>query len=130
MLPNQHQKKLEKFPLSRTRFCIIDPLVSSNCHKEPNGNKKEDTLIVVLTLQFTDVKYKVFIKGVTTTNEKYILHGISGSASPGEVVALMGPSGCGKTSLLSLLGGRISDNAVEGLVTYNDETYNKSLKRR
>jgi ABC-type lipoprotein export system ATPase subunit len=43
---------------------------------------------------------------------------------------MMGPSGCGKTTLLSIHGGRINNNAVEGSVTYNDETYNKSLKRR
>jgi ABC-type multidrug transport system ATPase subunit len=84
----------------------------------------------VLVLQFTDVKYKILIKSVTSTNEKYILNGISGYASPGQVVAMMGPSGCGKTTLLSILGGRTGNNAVEGSVTYNDETYNKSLKRR
>lgn len=94
------------------------------------NTKKEITLIVVLILQFTDVKYKVLIKGVASTNEKCILNGISGSARPGEVVAMMGPSGCGKTTLLSILGGRVRNNAIEGSVTYNDEKYNKSLKRR
>jgi ABC-type multidrug transport system ATPase subunit len=84
-----------------------------------------------LVFQFTDVKYKVVIKGVISTNEKCILNGISGYASPGQVKAMMGPSGCGKTTLLSIHGGRINNNiAVEGSVTYNDETYNKSLKRR
>jgi len=66
--------------------------------------------------------------GFTSTSEKYILNGISGSASPGSVVALMG--GCGKTSLLGILVGRISNNVVEGSITYNDEIKNKSLKRR
>jgi len=81
-------------------------------------------------LQFTEIKYKVILKGVTTTTEKDILHGITGSASPGEVLALMGPSGSGKTSLLSLLGGRVRGCNIEGSITYNDEPYTKSLKRR
>ncbi|XP_058105721.1 ABC transporter G family member 22 isoform X2 [Magnolia sinica] len=81
-------------------------------------------------LKFTDVKYKVVIKTVRTTIEKDILHGISGSASPGEVLALMGPSGSGKTTLLNLLSGRVSDSTSGGSITYNDQPYSKSLKRR
>ncbi|KAF5473437.1 hypothetical protein F2P56_010048 [Juglans regia] len=81
-------------------------------------------------LKFTEVTYKVTLKGMRTTEEKEILNGISGSVNPGEVLALMGPSGSGKTTLLNLLGGRLIQPTVGGLVTYNDQPYSKFLKSR
>lgn len=42
----------------------------------------------------------------------------------------MGPSGGGKTSFLNVLGGRVKMEAVTGLLTYNDQPYSKTLKRR
>ncbi|KAF8364625.1 hypothetical protein HHK36_033404 [Tetracentron sinense] len=76
-------------------------------------------------LKFKDVTYKVIFKGVRTTVEKDILTGITGSALPGEVLALMGPSGSGKTTLLNLLGGRLSGPVIGGSITYNDQPYSK-----
>ncbi|XP_077225725.1 ABC transporter G family member 22-like isoform X2 [Tasmannia lanceolata] len=81
-------------------------------------------------LKFTEVKYKVILKSVTTTVEKDILHGVTGSVDPGEVLALMGPSGSGKTTLLNLLGGRLNSLMCSGDISYNDQSYSKSLKCR
>ncbi|KAJ6756188.1 ABC TRANSPORTER G FAMILY MEMBER 28 [Salix purpurea] len=81
-------------------------------------------------LKFTDVTYKVIIKGMTSTEEKHILYGISGSVDPGEVLALMGPSGSGKTTLLNLIGGRLNQTTVGGSFTFNDQPYSKFLKSR
>ncbi|CAI9097538.1 OLC1v1033992C1 [Oldenlandia corymbosa var. corymbosa] len=81
-------------------------------------------------LKFTDVSYKVVVRGVTSTVEKDVLNGITGCVNPGEVLALMGPSGSGKTTLLSLLGGRLRESTVGGTITYNDQPYSKFLKSR
>ncbi|XP_055823866.1 ABC transporter G family member 26 isoform X2 [Solanum dulcamara] len=97
-------------------------------------------------LKFANVEYKVKINQAFSNNPvkavvskvasqfehdnyKQILKGITGSISPGEILALMGPSGSGKTTLLKILGGRLHEN-VKGTVTYNDIPYNPALKRR
>ncbi|GLT32175.1 hypothetical protein SLA2020_068610 [Shorea laevis] len=79
-----------------------------------------------ICLKFEDVKYKVPAKNMKSSgSKKYILHGITGSVHPGEVLALMGPSGGGKTTLLNLLSGRVKFNS--GTITYNDQPYTRSL---
>ncbi|KAJ4904593.1 ABC-2 type transporter family protein [Raphanus sativus] len=76
-------------------------------------------------LKFIDITYKVTCKGMTSSSEKTILNGISGSAYPGELLALLGPSGSGKTTLLNVLGGRFNKQNVGGSVSYNDKPYSK-----
>ncbi|XAR69841.1 hypothetical protein NMG60_11001577 [Bertholletia excelsa] len=90
----------------------------------------EPTLPIYLKARIHNVTYKVIIKGMTSSVEKDILNGITGSVGPGEVLALMGPSGSGKTTLLSLLGGRLREPAPGGSITYNDQPYSKFLKSR
>ncbi|EOA25273.1 hypothetical protein CARUB_v10018588mg [Capsella rubella] len=81
-------------------------------------------------LKFIDITYKVTKKRMASSSEKSILNGISGSAYPGELLALMGPSGSGKTTLLNVLGGRFNQQNIGGLVSYNDKPYFKHLKTR
>ncbi|KAH9739613.1 ABC transporter G family member 14 [Citrus sinensis] len=91
-----------------------------------------------ITLKFEDVVYKVkleqpigFCTGTGTwgAKEKTILKGITGMVCPGELLAMLGPSGSGKTTLLSALGGRLHGK-LTGKITYNDQPFSGSIKRR
>lgn len=70
-------------------------------------------------LVWNNVSY-ILNKGVPAT-EKYILNKVSGTATGGEVIAIMGPSGAGKSSLLNCLSGRISVGEIGGHITLNGQ---------
>ncbi|KAM7478996.1 hypothetical protein LguiA_027209 [Lonicera macranthoides] len=57
--------------------------------------------------------YLTWEKLKVRVGSKCILEGISGYASPGEIVAIMGPSGCGKSTLLDALSGRLASNSQQ-----------------
>lgn len=119
--PPAHSVSSELAPFSDDDLHAIDIEASTRRKKLMT----EPTLPIYL--KFAEVKFSVAVKGTP----REILGGISGSACPGEVLALMGPSGSGKTTLLSMLGGRPTGaGAAEGCVSYNDEPFGKSLKRR
>jgi ABC-type multidrug transport system ATPase subunit/ABC-type multidrug transport system permease subunit len=85
-----------------------------------DGGVKQTSLIWKGLDKFID------LEGTNTT--KQILFNVTGSAQPGEMVALMGPSGSGKTTLLNVLGGRGRAN-LQGEVYLNNEPFKKSLRR-
>lgn len=91
-----------------------------------------------ITLKFEDVVYKVKLEqptgfccgtGTWGAKEKTILNGITGMVCPGEILAMLGPSGSGKTTLLSALGGRLNGK-LTGKISYNDQPFSGSIKRR
>mmetsp|Transcript_11775 Transcript_11775/g.24842 ORF Transcript_11775/g.24842 Transcript_11775/m.24842 type:complete len:700 (+) Transcript_11775:188-2287(+) len=62
------------------------------------------------------------------TQMKTILNGVSGSAAPGEVLALMGPSGSGKTSILDVLSGRSAYDS--GTITVDSEIVTDKIMKK
>ncbi|KAF7829099.1 ABC transporter G family member 14 [Senna tora] len=89
-----------------------------------------------ITLKFEELVYKVKLEqkggccGSTwSSTEKTILNGITGMVCPGEILAMLGPSGSGKTTLLTALGGRLNGK-LSGKITYNNQPFSGSIKRR
>ena len=48
-------------------------------------------------------KVKETLRATFTNTKKRVLHGVTGSISRGNMLAIMGPSGCGKSTLLNVL---------------------------
>ncbi|KAJ1970396.1 hypothetical protein H4R34_006069, partial [Dimargaris verticillata] len=58
------------------------------------------------------------------TQFKTVLHNVSGSVMPGEMVAILGSSGAGKSSLLNALAGRLSTGTLQGQITFDGQQRN------
>ena len=77
-------------------------------------------------LTYEDLNLQVKLPG---KQEKRILHGISGEASSGELLAIMGPSGSGKTTLLQALAGRPTGR-LEGNLSIDGKRPSKNTRRK
>ncbi|KAF4663827.1 hypothetical protein FOL47_005536 [Perkinsus chesapeaki] len=76
------------------------------------------------SLEWSDLSFEVNRKTLLgkSLGIKKILKNVTGSAAPGEVVAIMGPSGSGKTSLLDILADRVSSGKITGEICLNKVT--------
>jgi ABC-type multidrug transport system ATPase subunit/ABC-type multidrug transport system permease subunit len=68
-----------------------------------------------ITVAWRDVRYSVD----TPAGRKTLLHGVSGVAAPGRLLALMGASGAGKTTLLDVIACRKPAGDTEGSISLN-----------
>lgn len=112
------------------------PALMSSCHP--------------ISLKFVDVSYRVKIddhrggnikrifgqstpppdgRTAAPPRERTILKGITGTASPGEILAILGPSGSGKSTLLNALAGRLR-GGLSGTIIANDRRLGRSMLRR
>lgn len=62
--------------------------------------------------------------------KKVLIHPMSGSAAPGEMLALMGTSGAGKSTLLDILAGRLVSDNLTGQIMANNRIVNFNTFRK
>lgn len=80
-------------------------------------------------LVFQNITHSVPCNTGGENGRRRILSGISGYASPGQILAVMGPSGSGKTTLLNILSGRVKPSD-SGVITLNGNRINKQFRRK
>ncbi|PAV77880.1 hypothetical protein WR25_05910 [Diploscapter pachys] len=81
-----------------------------------------DTVDSPITLSWQDIRVSA------PKINRDILHGVSGIANPGELVALMGASGAGKTTLLNTLVARnLKGLQVDGSVKVNGKVIGREI---
>ena len=81
---------------------------------------------VSIALEWVNIGYRI----KTKTEEKTVIHPMSGRVDPGEMLAIMGTSGSGKTTLLDILAGRLISKNLTGHVLTNDRPVNFSTFRK
>ncbi|KAG9015259.1 hypothetical protein FRB95_010725 [Tulasnella sp. JGI-2019a] len=76
-----------------------------------------------LTFEWKDLRFSIPHKFPgSDLRPKYIINGVSGRVSSGEMLAIMGPSGAGKSTMLDLLARRtLPDIGDGGKMTVNGE---------
>eukprot|EP01137_Pigoraptor_chileana_P016273 Opistho-2@5738 len=114
-------------PEAHTRLSIVSPAVAP------------------VTISFENLSYTVEIKrsipiterltslnwccDETPADKKVFLDGITGTAKPGTMTALMGPSGAGKSTLLDVIAGLKNSGEIGGDLSFNGRPRPADFKR-
>jgi ABC-type multidrug transport system ATPase subunit len=101
-------EKANNFSPSFTQFCAL----------------REKERGALRTLEWSNVRYSVKPRGRGKTPVE-LLHGISGSASTGEIVGVLGPKKSGKTKFLNAISGHVfahrGTHSLQGTVKLGGE---------
>jgi ABC-type multidrug transport system ATPase subunit len=80
----------------------------------------------MINLEWINISYHTALKG----EKKTLIHPMSGSVDPGEMLAIMGTSGAGKSTLLDILSGRLISSNLTGQILVNERPINFARFRK
>jgi ABC-type multidrug transport system ATPase subunit/ABC-type multidrug transport system permease subunit len=107
-----------------TEMANINPMQAGS-----DGNTKQ-AITAKVKLEWSEIAYSVNVGTSDNLDMKTILHPISGSAKPHEMMAIMGTSGAGKSTFLDILAGRLISDDVTGQMLANGNPIDfKNLRR-
>lgn len=110
-----------------TEMANINPMQSSTDMEETPTRMKPTAKV---KLEWSEIAYAVNVGTADNMEMKSILHPISGSAKPHEIMAIMGTSGAGKSTFLDILAGRLISDDVTGQMLANGNPIDfKNLRR-
>lgn len=118
-VPNSSQTKRESetFDATADRESLVDKHLVQLQKQMTSATSASGSIDLKDKTVFQDPKRKV------------VLHGLSGFAKPGQILAIMGASGSGKTSLLNIFGQRHGlsvGSKMTGAVKCNDRQLQKN----